>query len=140
ACHPAVRDRRSRLAAVLAKWRPSEAPLPLARGRGRRRRALSTQREPYGRATARGARSPATVEAGRSSSDVALADTLSTVTTPRLADRVGRVLGGRFRLVSPIGSGASAHVFLAHDVVLGRRVAVKVLHPALAGALPFLPR
>ena len=75
-----------------------------------------------------------------SSSDAALADTLSPVTTPRLADRVGRVLGGRFRLVSPIGSGASAHVFLAHDVVLGRRVAVKVLHPALAGDLPFLRR
>jgi serine/threonine-protein kinase len=62
------------------------------------------------------------------------------VSTPRLADRVGRVLGGRFRLVSPIGSGASAHVFLAQDVVLGRRVAVKVLHPALAGDLPFLRR
>jgi serine/threonine-protein kinase len=62
------------------------------------------------------------------------------VSTPRLADRVGRVLGGRFRLVSPIGSGASAHVFLAHDVVLGRRVAVKVLHPALAGDAPFLRR
>ena len=75
-----------------------------------------------------------------SSSGTALADTLSAVTTPRLADRVGRVLGGRFRLVSPIGSGASAHVFLAHDVVLGRRVAVKVLHPALAGDVPFLRR
>jgi serine/threonine-protein kinase len=62
------------------------------------------------------------------------------VSTPRLADRVGRVLGGRFRLVSPIGSGASAQVFLAQDVVLGRRVAVKVLHPALAGDLPFLRR
>jgi serine/threonine-protein kinase len=62
------------------------------------------------------------------------------VSTPRLADRVGRVLGDRFRLVSPIGSGASAHVFLAQDVVLGRRVAVKVLHPALAGDLPFLRR
>jgi serine/threonine-protein kinase len=68
------------------------------------------------------------------------ADTLASVSTPRLADRVGRVLGDRFRLVSPIGSGASAHVFLAHDVVLGRRVAVKVLHPALAGDVPFLRR
>src|SRR5256885_12858288 len=37
-------------------------------------------------------------------------------------------------------SDLSAHVFLAHDVVLGRRVAVKVLHPALAGDLPFLRR
>jgi eukaryotic-like serine/threonine-protein kinase len=75
-----------------------------------------------------------------SSSRRAPGDTLSSVSTPRLADRVGRVLGGRFRLVSPIGSGASAHVFLAHDVVLGRRVAVKVLHPALAGDVPFLRR
>src|SRR5437660_11160049 len=75
-----------------------------------------------------------------SSGRLAPGDTLSSVSTPRLADRVGRVLGGRFRLVSPIGSGASAHVFLAHDVVLGRRVAVKVLHPALAGDVPFLRR
>src|SRR5256885_15824823 len=37
-------------------------------------------------------------------------------------------------------SDLSAHVFLAHDVVLGRRGAVKVLHPALAGDLPFLRR
>ncbi len=93
---------------------------------------------------ARGQASPAVLgalEDRRASSRCpAQRDTLSSVSTPRLADRVGRVLGGRFRLVSPIGSGASAHVFLAHDVVLGRRVAVKVLHPALAGDLPFLRR
>jgi serine/threonine-protein kinase len=50
----------------------------------------------------------------------------------RLADQVGRVLGGRYRLVAPIGTGGSAHVYVADDTTLRRRVAVKVLQPALA--------
>ena len=50
----------------------------------------------------------------------------------RMADQVGRVLGGRYRLIAPIGSGASALVFLADDTRLRRRVAVKVLHHGLA--------
>ncbi|MFM8861338.1 MAG: serine/threonine-protein kinase, partial [Acidimicrobiia bacterium] len=58
----------------------------------------------------------------------------------RAADRVGQVLGGRYRLLAPIGTGASATVDLADDVVLRRRVAVKVLHDALAGDAAFLRR
>lgn len=58
----------------------------------------------------------------------------------RIADQVGRVLGGRYRLITPIGTGASGHVFLADDATLGRRVAVKCLHAALAGDEVFLRR
>lgn len=50
----------------------------------------------------------------------------------RLTEHVGRVLGGRYRVVAPVGSGASAQVYLADDVELHRRVAVKLLHAALA--------
>ena len=50
------------------------------------------------------------------------------------------MLGDRYRLVAPIGTGASAQVHLADDVRLGRRVAVKVLHPALAADETFLRR
>ncbi len=57
-----------------------------------------------------------------------------------MADSVGRVLGDRYRLIRPLGVGASAHVFAAEDVRLRRRVAVKVLHPALAGEEAFLRR
>ena len=57
-----------------------------------------------------------------------------------MADRVGRVLGKRYRLLTPIGTGASAQVFLAEDVTLRRQVAVKVLHPALAEDESFLRR
>ena len=60
--------------------------------------------------------------------------------TPRIAEQIGRVLGGRYRLVGPIGTGASAHVYLAEDVSLRRRVAVKILHPALATDESFLRR
>ncbi len=58
----------------------------------------------------------------------------------RTLDRVGLVLGGRYRLLSPIGTGASASVYLADDVTLRRRVAVKVLHEALAEDEAFLRR
>jgi serine/threonine-protein kinase len=55
------------------------------------------------------------------------------VATSRIADSVGRVLGDRYRLTRPLGVGASAHVYVAEDVSLRRRVAIKVLHPGLAG-------
>ena len=57
-----------------------------------------------------------------------------------MSDQLGRVLGGRYRLVAAIGTGASAQVFLADDTTLRRRVAVKVLHPALAADEAFLHR
>ena len=55
-------------------------------------------------------------------------------------EQVGRVLGRRYRLVAPVGAGASAMVFVADDVVLKRRVAVKLLHPSLADDPMFLKR
>ncbi|MEL7208692.1 MAG: protein kinase, partial [Actinomycetota bacterium] len=58
----------------------------------------------------------------------------------RMTDQIGRVLGGRYRLLAPIGAGASAQVFLAEDVRLRRRVAVKVLHDVLAEDEAFLKR
>src|SRR5215472_17434 len=60
--------------------------------------------------------------------------------TSRIADSVGRVLGDRYRLTRPLGVGASAHVYVADDVSLRRRVAIKVLHPALASDEAFLRR
>ncbi len=60
--------------------------------------------------------------------------------SPRATDHVGRVLGGRYRLIAPIGSGASAQVYLADDVTLRRRVAVKLLHDALTDDEAFLRR
>src|SRR3954454_23995710 len=51
----------------------------------------------------------------------------------RMSTEIGRVLGGRYRIVAPIGMGASAQVFLADDAKLRRRVAVKMLHDALSG-------
>jgi beta-lactam-binding protein with PASTA domain/tRNA A-37 threonylcarbamoyl transferase component Bud32 len=62
------------------------------------------------------------------------------VSTLRIADAVGRVLGGQYRLIRPVGSGPSAHVYVAEDVTLRRRVAVKVLHPGLADDRAFLRR
>jgi len=52
----------------------------------------------------------------------------------------GRVLSGRYLLHSAIGSGASGRVYVADDQRLRRRVAVKVLHSALADDAAFLRR
>ncbi|HXY92608.1 MAG TPA: PASTA domain-containing protein [Acidimicrobiia bacterium] len=57
-----------------------------------------------------------------------------------VADLTGRVLAGRYRLLTPIGAGASGRVYVADDVRLRRRVAVKVLHAALAEDAGFLRR
>jgi serine/threonine-protein kinase len=57
-----------------------------------------------------------------------------------VADLTGRVLTGRYRLLTPIGAGASGRVYVADDVRLRRRVAVKVLHAALADDAGFLRR
>src|SRR4051794_36304248 len=57
-----------------------------------------------------------------------------------MADQVGRVLDGRYRLLAPIGAGGSAAVYSADDVRLLRRVAVKILHSELAHDERFLRR
>ena len=60
--------------------------------------------------------------------------------TSGVADLAGRVLAGRYRLVAPIGTGASGRVYAAWDVRLQRKVAVKVLPAALADDAGFLRR
>ncbi len=55
-------------------------------------------------------------------------------------EQIGRVVGGRFRLEALVGRGATAEVYLAVDTRLRRRVAVKVLHPGMAGDPQFVRR
>ena len=69
-----------------------------------------------------------------------MAGNLAGMRTSGVADLAGRVLAGRYRLVAPIGTGASGRVYAAWDVRLQRKVAVKVLHAALADDAGFLRR
>jgi serine/threonine protein kinase len=63
-----------------------------------------------------------------------------TVSGMKVDDAVGQVLGRRYRLVAPIGSGASARVYAAEDLSLGRKVAVKVLRTGLTDDVRFVKR
>jgi eukaryotic-like serine/threonine-protein kinase len=57
-----------------------------------------------------------------------------------VSDLAGRVLAGRYLLHAAVGTGASGRVYVAEDTRLKRRVAVKVLHAALAEDAAFLRR
>ncbi len=57
-----------------------------------------------------------------------------------VTDLAGRVLAGRYLLHAAVGTGASGRVYVAEDTRLRRRVAVKVLHAALAEDAAFLRR
>jgi serine/threonine-protein kinase len=49
------------------------------------------------------------------------------------ADRIGQIIGGRFRIDALIGKGAMAHVYRALDQKTAAYVAIKVLRMALDG-------
>jgi eukaryotic-like serine/threonine-protein kinase len=61
---------------------------------------------------------------------------MSALTDP--TDRAQRILANRYRLLVALGVGESAKVFLAQDLALGRRVAIKLLKPELDDNQAFL--
>ena len=52
----------------------------------------------------------------------------------------GHVLAGRYRLLELLGEGGMAHVYRAHDELLDRHVAVKVLRSGFAADPEFVSR
>ena len=51
-----------------------------------------------------------------------------------------KVISGRYQLTKLIGSGGMADVYVAHDSILGRKVAIKVLNEELAANKKFSQR
>src|SRR5260370_28218992 len=50
------------------------------------------------------------------------------------------IIDGRYKVISRVGSGGMADVYLAEDQLLGREVAVKVLHQHFAEDQEFVER
>lgn len=53
---------------------------------------------------------------------------------------IQRVLGGRYELEEKIGSGGMAEVYKAHDRLLARPVAIKILHAEYRSDMEFIER
>ena len=51
-----------------------------------------------------------------------------------------QVLSERYRLVGHLARGGMGDVFRAEDLLLGRQVAIKILHPQFAGDEKFVSR
>ena len=59
---------------------------------------------------------------------------------PALPDRLGELIGARYRLTSPLGRGGMGVVYEAIDEQLHRRVAIKLLPPEFSGHADRLAR
>jgi serine/threonine protein kinase len=68
---------------------------------------------------------------------LALAQVQAAQADLRRTDFVGQVLDGRYRIEELIGEGGMGRVYLAEHVEIGRRVAIKILHPVY-GRMPDL--
>src|SRR6185503_1624786 len=54
--------------------------------------------------------------------------------------RTGAVIGGKFALLRLIGEGSMCSVYEARDLLIGRHVALKILHPRYATDVEILRR
>ena len=67
---------------------------------------------------------------GRGGNDGSAATALAQETEPNHELDIGSEIDGRYRIIELIGEGGMGKVYLAEHVEIGKRVALKVLHPS----------
>ncbi|MEO8702606.1 MAG: protein kinase [Kofleriaceae bacterium] len=107
--------------AALIVSSPGEAPVRKANSVGRRATDREDDERDRRQAADRRARGPVSGGAG------ALAQQLDDEAEP---DLIGAEVDGRYRVIELIGEGGMGKVYLAEHVEIGKRVALKVLHPS----------
>ena len=60
-------------------------------------------------------------------------DGMALQSTRAATDLVGSIIADRYHVLQRLGAGGMGRVYLAEHVKMGRRCAIKVLHPAMAG-------
>ena len=53
---------------------------------------------------------------------------------------IGRILGEKYRMEEKVGAGGMCQVYRATQVLIGKTVAIKLLHPQLAVDQQFIRR
>ena len=53
---------------------------------------------------------------------------------------IGRIIGGRYKIIRLIGEGGMANVYLAYDSILDREVALKLLRLEFSSDEEFIRR
>jgi serine/threonine protein kinase len=104
-----------------------EAPVRKPGSVGRRASDRNTENDDRRREADRRARSPALSALGAERGATALAADPMDEAEP---DLIGAEVDGRYRVLELIGEGGMGKVYLAEHVEIGKRVALKVLHPS----------
>ncbi|MFO0695788.1 MAG: serine/threonine-protein kinase [Polyangiales bacterium] len=59
--------------------------------------------------------------------------TQSPTESPGTGSLVGQIIAGRYRVIEPLGEGGMGAVYIAEQIALQKRVALKVIHADIAG-------
>jgi eukaryotic-like serine/threonine-protein kinase len=123
-------DKPGDAAALIVSTPATEAPVRKPGSVGRRAADRGNDGEDRRQQLDRRARSPAVAAGAERASATALAQAMDQAQYEAEPELIGAEVDGRYRVIELIGEGGMGKVYLAEHVEIGKRVALKVLHPS----------